>query len=239
MGTNFLVLLFLKKKLGGLKMDLRNVYVGMYKNSDKETLFYQKTLMRYIDLMQNDKEVYASEINLDSLISFQDAIPIKSTKLGTKGIINISIDDEKPRKKYITKLYLSDRKKIISLDKVSIGDIYRVNEILNRNIQNHKNQGLMSADCYTTFRGVLIKQGALLINEGEFFKDMEHSIIVKRNQYPEVGELVVIENDQLILTPPSKTRTEKMQPFTSMVPMTSEAPKEKILEEYRKHIIWV
>ncbi len=218
-------------------MNLSNVYVGVYKNSDKETLFYQKTLMRYIDLMQKNREVYASEINLDSLISFQDAIPMKSTKLEIKGIINVSIDDEEPRKKHIIKAYLNDRKKIISLDQVSISDIYRVKEILNRDIRNDKNQGLMSADCYTTFRGVLIKQGALLINEGEFFKDMEHSIIVKRNQYPEVGELVVIENDQLILAPSSKTRTEKMQPFTSIVPMTSKAPKEKILTEYRKYMI--
>lgn len=218
-------------------MNLRNVYVGMYKNSDTETLFYQKTLMRYIDLMQKNREVYASEINLDSLISFQDAIPMKSTKLEIKGIINVSIDDEEPRKEHIIKAYLKDRKKIISLDQVFISDIYRVKEILNRDIRNDKNQGLMSADCYTTFRGVLIKQGALLINEGEFFKDMEHSIIIKRNQYPEVGELVVIENDRLILAPSSKTRTEKMQPFTSIVPMTSEAPKQKILAEYRKHMI--
>ena len=203
-------------------MNLRNVYIGRYKNSNTETLFYQKNLMRYLNLKEGNKEVYEREINLNSLISLQDAIPTEKEKL---------------KKTTIVKLYDDDRSRIISLNKLFIGDIYRVTDVLNREIKNDKNQGLLSGDCYTTFTGILIKQGALLINEEEFFKDMEHSIIVKRNYYPEEGELVVIENDQLRLIPSSKTKTEKLQPFTTIVLMNgNQASKRKILEEYRRYM---
>lgn len=220
-----------------LKINIRDLYVGRYKNSGEEALFYQKSLMKFEDLTDSDKEVYKSEINLDSLVSYRDAIPKSVIKIARN--MNLYIDDrnEISRKKAV-ELYRDDREKRISLDTLFIGDIYRVDSIVDQKIINSKNQGLMSGDCYTTFTGVLIKQGALLINEDEFLQDMEHSITIKRNHYPEVGELVVMEDDQLRLVPSSKTQTEKIEPFTSIVPMKGkEAPKSKILSEYRKYMI--
>jgi len=219
------------------KISIRDLFIGRYKNSGEETLFYQKSLMKYEDLNHSDKEVYQSEINLNSLVSYQDAIPKSVIKIARN--INLYLDDgnEISRRKAV-ELYQNDREKRISLDTLFIGDIYRVNRILEQKIISSENQGLMSGDCYTLFQGILIKQGALLINEDEFFKDMEHSITIKRNHYPEEGNLVVIEDEQLNLMSYPKTRTEKIKPFTSIVPMEGEdAPKSKILSEYRKYTI--
>ena len=218
-------------------MNIRDLYVGRYKDSGEEALFYQKSLMKYEDLIHGNREVYRSEINLDSLISYQDAIPKSGIRIAKNVSLYLDNRNEIIRKKAV-ELYLDDREKSIPLDRLFIGDIYRVDHIVESKILNSENQGLMSGDCYTTFTGVLIKQGALLINEDECLKDMEHAITVKRNHYPEEGNLVVIEDEQLRLMSDSKTPTQKIEPFTSIVPMKGkDAPKSKILSEYRKYMI--
>jgi len=76
----------------------------------------------------------------------------------------------------------------------------------------------------------------LLLNEDEFFKDMEHSIIIKRNPCPTKGELVVIENNLLRLAPGCGNRPQRITPFTSIVSMEKqESSKRKILEVYWKN----
>lgn len=136
----------------------------------------------------------------------------------------------------IVSLYNKDRGQKIAMNRVFIGDIYRVTKIRKREFTNHRSKSFFGSDCHTILEGSLVKKGALLLNYGELLKDMERDIKIKHNIYPEVGELIVIENDLITLTPPTYSTTERLQPFTKLVPMTEEKPvKRQILQKYREY----
>ncbi|MDE5587226.1 MAG: hypothetical protein K2I72_02510 [Bacilli bacterium] len=202
-------------------MNIKNVYVGRYKSNNRETVFCQRSDTQYEDLQKEGKKVSVEEIRLDSLIPYEDAF-----QTGKK----------EQMKNDIVRLYREDRKKVIDLSRVYIGDIYKVTEIIDREFTNHRNQSLLGSDCHTTLKAAMVRKGALLLNFPKLLKDMEHSIKIKHNNYPEVGEFIVIENDLITIMPSPKSFTERIKPFTSLVPMKEEkAPKRKILQKYQEY----
>ncbi len=221
MGTNFLVLLFFNEQIGGNNLRVKNVYIGRYKKNNRETLFCKRAEDQYEDLKKEGQIVSLEEIHLDSLIPYEDVF-----QTGNKDQM----------KHTIIRSYNNDRGESINLSRVYIGDVYQVTEIVDRKFVNHqkqRKQSLAGSDCHTLLKGDLVKKGALLINFGEILKGMEQPFKIKHNQYPEVGQLIVIENNFITLMSASTSVTEKLRPFTSLIPMEEEkAPKRKILKKY-------
>lgn len=192
-------------------MNTNNVYIGQYKNSSYESLFYKREMDRYEDLKREKRIVSASEIDLNSLVAYREIFPNQK---------------KDQMRNHIIRVYDMDRREKIELNKVFIGDIYQVSKIVDqRPIHNIFQINL---------EGIMIKPRALLLDEGEFLTDMERPFKIKRWASPEVGKLIVIENNLTVLTSSSNSKTEKLQPFTKVFSMTEkQATKRKILERYR------
>lgn len=94
-------------------MDSQRVFIGVYKDTNQESLFYRKDNGLFQDLIQN-RYVFIDELE-STLVPYDNIIKQKSIFKGS-----------------IIRLYNYDRMQEISLNRVFIGNSYVVTEILDR-----------------------------------------------------------------------------------------------------------
>ena len=187
-------------------MDKSKVYIGVYKDSVQESLFYQKDSSTYYDLKQK-KKVSSTEIEESSLIPYNDIIRCKS-----RFKINI------------IRLYDLDRMQRIALNRLYIGNIYQIVQIEDR---KYFGDSPLNIGTETHVQGKLLIENRLLNSTSQYldnadFIDIENSDFYKNPYYPEVGDIYI--------------DTDKLKPaFVELGINTLQIEKGKLLEKYREY----
>lgn len=151
-------------------MDSQRVFIGVYKDTNQESLFYRKDNGLFQDLIQKR---YALIDELEStLIPYGDIIKQKSIFKGN-----------------IIRLYNYDRMQEISLNRVFIGNSYVVTEILDK-----KFFGVSSV--LTTFNSKMLDDRILLYSESDYleysdFIGIENNECYKYLFCPQIGDIYV------------------------------------------------
>jgi len=199
-------------------MDKNKVYIGVYKDNNKESLFYQKDINTYYDLKEKSK-VNSNEIHKNSLIPYKDIIECKSSL-----------------KRNIIKLYDLDRIQKISLNKVFLGDIFEMENVC---ISREFNQTEDRLDIETS-EGCFVKkvkESALLLALSSFFEknedvDIHYDNFIDMETGTIYDDEVVVQNGTQYLPRTS----EYLIPIKKVIYIKDEKiEKGKLLEKYRDY----
>lgn len=195
-------------------MRKEQIYIGLY-SDDSESVFLRKNRNQYYDLSAKRK-VIPEEIQFDSFVPYINVI--NPPRICIRG--------------NVLRLYDLDRCKMVSLEKVFIGNLYQVTEILWKQSFGDSlwNLGIFSKFCYRIVkRDVLLykKQNEfkfMNIETGELYHDSNISIrTALQTTAVEAGDFFV--NDD---------KEEDCALFTSILDIhETEMEKGKILEKYR------
>ncbi len=151
-------------------MDSQRVFIGVYKDTNQESLFYRKDNGLFQDLIQK-RYVFIDELE-STLIPYGDIIKQKSIFKGS-----------------IISLYNYDRMQKVSLNRVFIGNSYVVTEILGK-----KFFGVSSV--LTTFNSKMLDDRILLYSESDYleysdFIGIENNECYKYLSFPQMGDIYV------------------------------------------------
>jgi len=189
-------------------MDKSRVYIGVYIENNQESLFYQKDINKYYDLKQK-KNVSLCELQSNCLVPYKDIIKCCS---------NI--------KRNIIKLYDLDRMKKVSLDRLFIGNIYQITEIVS---QEYYGTNLWDAGVNTEFKVSLQNENILLLalskdKKNTDFRNMENGTEYKNLFIPNLGDFYVSNK-------PQDLRLASIELSIN----SKEIEKGKLLEKYREY----
>lgn len=190
-------------------MDRTRVYIGVYENSNQESLFYQKDNDTYCDLRYK-KDVSFSEIQKDSLIPYNKIIKGDAFFKGS-----------------IIKLYELDRMKEISLSRTFIGNVCQIIDIKWR--QDYGDFWRSGSVCKA--ESICLKEDILLFSlehnirlAEDDFKDIENGNRYDRPYRYKVGSIYI-----------SPAR-DHLRPAASVLGInSSNIQKGKLLEKYREY----
>ena len=191
-------------------MNKDNLYIGVYKETNEESLFYKNSDEDYKDLKNHNKKVASENLDIPSLISFStlDKSIEAKTRFGA------------------LKIYNQDRLQQVSLSRVFIGNVYQITEISER---KRSGSNWWDYTVETSFKAHIIKKGALLLATMSMpkysdFIDLENNQLYKIEFAPE-------ESDYYIPTDASKLKL-----VGSILKISdSTVEKGKLLEKYREY----
>lgn len=203
-------------------MDSKRVFIGVYKDTNQESLFYQKDNGLFRDLIKSRSvSIDELESNLISYDSFCDNIIEHSSKAISYDSFYANIIEHKSKfKRNMIKLYNYDRMQKVSLKRVFIGNSYVVAKILNRDFFGF-------SSCTTTYSSQKLGDRILLYSEDY---DLEYSdfIDIENNEYyknlfcPEKGDIYISIDDL-------KPASLELNIHDTVV------EKQKLLEKYRTY----
>lgn len=159
------------------RLDMNNVYIGVYEINNQESLFYRVDFDTYYDLKLK-KNVSSKEIEENSLILCNDVI-----------------ECDKNTEKNIIKLYDLDRIEKVSLSRVYIGSSYQVVKIVNREIEYY-GESVLDSKITTTVKNDIMDENLLLLaTSGNLdyadFINLENGDVYKTPCYPEYGDIYI------------------------------------------------
>ena len=154
-------------------MNKDNLYIGVYKDTNEESLFYKISDAVYKDLKKHNKKVSSDSLDVSSLVPFSTldkSIQVK-TRFGA------------------LKIYNQQRLQQVSLSRVFIGDVLQVVEI------TEKKYG-RGFTVYTKFNTIPVKQNQLLLStsknlEYADFINLENNQRYKNLWSPKIGNYYI------------------------------------------------
>lgn len=203
-------------------MDSKRVFIGVYKDTNQESLFYQKDNGLFRDLIKSRSvSIDELESNLIPYDSFYDNIIEHSSKAISYANRHDNIIKHKSKfRRTMIKLYNYDRMQKVSLKRTFIGNSYVITKILNRDFFGF-------SSFKTTYSSQKLGDKILLYSEGY---DLEYSdfIGIENNEYykdlfyPEKGDIYISIDDL-------KPASLELNIHDTVV------EKQKLLEKYRTY----
>lgn len=193
-------------------MEKKKVYIGVYKENNIESLFFQNGEDSYFDLKKK-KNISVSEIDTTSLIHYSEVINCES---------NLKSD--------IIRLYDVDRVQKVSLNKVFIGNIFIVEEatVTTDYFQIGGNIDFVTETVY----GVKDTNNKALVFSVDNYPDSRYSDLVDlENSVIYNGHTILQEGSFYISREP-----EHLVPVKTMLGICGETmEKGKLLQKYREY----
>lgn len=196
-------------------MDRTRVYIGVYENSNQESLFYQKDNNTYYDL-QFQSNVSYNEIQKGSLIPYNKIIKGDASLRGS-----------------IIKLYEADRMKKMSLNRVFIGNVCKVDSVkIEGKMYGDRRSFWTNGSVMESIKYSIVKQDALLYSSDSDiillkyadFKDIENGIHYEWEVFHEVNDIFI------------STEDIDIRPAKGVLGINSHhIQKGKLLEKYREY----
>ena len=187
-------------------MNINNLYIGVYKETNNESLFYKVNKNIYRDIKNHSRKVSGSELDISSLIPYTTIDRTNKSKTRFKAL----------------KIYNHDRMEEMSLNRVFIGDILQVTEIL-------KKEYGRGFTIHTRFNTTTVKAERLLLAtnkdlESSYFIDLESNLVYSNPYSPHYGDYYI------------STKSEHLKLASQVFNISNTTiEKGKLLKKYREY----